>query len=172
MTIDNQPREESRIQCLECQKWFRALPTHLRRTHGMDDEDYRLKFLIPVGIPLVCLEWSANQARKNKARHAEKTLTTTGPKKGYRQRKSVKLRREENYKALAKLGTQSAAQIDKTEARRLVIAPYPVTVKDVVNRLGCSQSAAYTFLSYCVRTGCLTRIERGLYGLNVGSDAQ
>ncbi len=30
------------IQCLECGRWYRALATHLPRTHGMSHNDYLL----------------------------------------------------------------------------------------------------------------------------------
>ena len=43
------------------------------------------------------------------------------------------------------------------------MAPYPVTVDQAAERLGCSKSAAYTFLSYCLTSGRLRRIGRGLY---------
>ena len=46
----------------------------------MTDEDYRLKYRIPVGNPLVCLEWSDNQSRHNIERDAKETLTArAGP---------------------------------------------------------------------------------------------
>lgn len=35
------------IQCLECGRWYRALATHLPRTHGMSHNDYREKWGIP-----------------------------------------------------------------------------------------------------------------------------
>ncbi|NIC05248.1 MucR family transcriptional regulator [Billgrantia bachuensis] len=41
-----------KIQCLECGRWFRALATHLPRTHGMTHQDYREKWGIPQRYPL------------------------------------------------------------------------------------------------------------------------
>lgn len=41
-----------KIQCLECGRWFRALATHLPRTHGMTHDDYRDKWGIPRRYPL------------------------------------------------------------------------------------------------------------------------
>lgn len=35
------------IPCLECGRWYRALATHLPRTHGMSHNDYREKWGIP-----------------------------------------------------------------------------------------------------------------------------
>lgn len=35
------------IQCLLCGKWFKALPTHIERTHGITAGDYRERFGLP-----------------------------------------------------------------------------------------------------------------------------
>lgn len=43
---------QSRIECLECGRWFKALATHLPRTHGMTHDDYREKWQIPKRYPL------------------------------------------------------------------------------------------------------------------------
>jgi len=158
-----QPREHHRIQCLECRRWFRALPRHLLRAHDRDDEDYRLKFGVPVGVPLVCIEWSENQSERNIEREARRTLTGRGPKPGFEQRESVRRQRKQHYRTLAQAGTVAAAQQDRTAERRKQLEPYPVTVQQAADRLGCAKSAAYTFLSFCVQTGRLKRIARGLY---------
>ena len=158
-----QPREDSRIQCLECSKWFRALPRHLRCAHEMDDEDYRLKFALPVGLPLVCLDWSGNQRAKNAERDCQKTLTARGPKKGYKQRGSVLLNRQADYVRLSQMGCAAAKGRDKTAKRRNLLRPYPVTVNQAAERLGCTARAAYTFLSFCVQTDRLTRSSQGIY---------
>lgn len=159
-----QPREEDRIQCLECGKWFRALPRHILRRHGMTDEDYRLKYGIPVGLPLVCREWSANQSQRNRDQGLDRTLTARGPAPGYAQRESVRKHREPDYARLAESGLNALSGVDKTEARRERLKPYPVTVAQTSDRLQCTMRAAYVFLSMCVRTGRLARIGRGLYG--------
>jgi uncharacterized protein YbaR (Trm112 family) len=160
----NQPREQDRIQCRECGRWYRALPTHLLRTHDLDDEDYRLKYGIPVGLPLVCREWSETQTRRNIERDAKRTLTARGSHPGYAQRESVRQHQRPNYARLAAAGTAAAAQLDKTVHRRELLRPYPVTVAQAAERLGCSMRAAYNFLSYCLTSGRLRRISRGLYG--------
>ncbi len=160
----DQPREEDRIQCLECGRWFRSLPTHLLRSHGLTDEDYRMAHDLPVGLPLVCLEWSETQSRHNIERDAKRTLTSRGPEPGYTQRESVRRRRGPDYARLAAAGSVARAARDKTAARREMLRPYPVTVAQACGRLGCSRSAAYTFLSYCLTTGHLRRVGRGLYG--------
>lgn len=162
--MSGQPRERDRIRCLECGRWFRALPTHLLRKHGLDDESYRLKYGIPVGVPLVCREWSETQTRRNIERDSGRTLTGSGPSPGFAQRESVRRNRECDYARLAKLGLDAAASLDKTADRRGRLRPYPVTVAQAAERLGCSKSAAYTFLSYCLTSGRLRRIGRGLYG--------
>ena len=160
----DQPREPARIQCLECGRWMRALPSHLRHAHQMADEDYRLKYLIPVGTPLVCLEWSDNQSRRNVEEGLGQHLSARGPAAGYEQRESVRVRRRPHYTSLAAQGTASAATHDKTAERRERLRPYPVTAAEASERLGCTMSAAYNFLSYCVATGRLVRIGRGRYG--------
>lgn len=157
-------REESRIQCLECGRWFRALPRHLSRGHELSDEDYRLKHQIPVGVPLVCGEWSETISQRNLERESKRTLTARGPTAGYTQRESVRIRRTKDYAELARAGTASARQKDKTAERRVLLKPYPVTVAQAAERLGCTSAAAYNFLSYCVARGRLWRTGRGLYG--------
>lgn len=157
------PREAFRIQCLECGKWFRALPTHLLRSHGMDDEDYRLKHIIAVGSPLVCVEWSERSSEVAVEREFSKLGTARGPKPGYKQRESVQAHRRKHYAKLASAGTKAAAETDRTEARRKSLEPYPVTIGQAVDRLGCTRPAAYTFLSFCVQAGLLQRVNRGIY---------
>jgi predicted Rossmann fold nucleotide-binding protein DprA/Smf involved in DNA uptake len=131
----------------------------------MSDEDYRLKFSIPVGTPLVCIEWSENQTNHNIKRGADATLTARGPQKGFKQRASVKQNRAKQYKSLAKSGAAAAAKIDKTAARRAKLEPYPVTVDQAAERLTCTAKAAQTFLAYCVQRGKLKRLSKGLYGM-------
>jgi hypothetical protein len=101
---------------------------------------------------------------KNVERGSRRTLTAPGPSPGYAQRESVRRNRREQYARLAESGAVAAAKLDKTEARRARLAPYPVTVGQASERLGCTRSAAYTFLSYCVGAGRLRRVGRGLYG--------
>ena len=158
-----QPRERDRIQCLECRRWYRALPTHLLRGHNMDDEDYRLKYGIPAGTPLVCVEWSERQSQLCIERDSKRMLTPGGLAAGFSQRESVRRLRRDAYRRLAAIGKEAAAQLDKTAARRELLQPYPVTVAQAADRLACSKSAAYTFLSYCVLSGRLWRVGRGLY---------
>lgn len=157
------PREAARIRCLECGRWFRALPTHLLRKHGLEDDDYRLKHGIKATSPLVCLEWSERASRFAVDTEIASNSIARGPKPGYRQRESVRVRRGGDYATLAALGSAAAAELDRTEARRKLLAPYPVTAEQAADRLGCTKTAAYTFLSWCVRHGKLRRLGRGLY---------
>jgi hypothetical protein len=159
----DQPREADRIQCLECGRWFRALPTHLRRGHGYTDEDYRLKFGVPVGVPLVCLEWSEAVSRKVTKLGLARHLTRDGPPKGYRQRESVRRLGRGRYRDLAAAGTAAAAAVDRTAERRAGLAPYPVTVAQASQRLGVGMATAYKILSDYVYLGHLVRVRRGLY---------
>jgi hypothetical protein len=158
----DQPRERDRIQCLECGKWYRVLPPHLR-THDMDGEDYRLKFGVSAGVPLVCEEWSEAVSRRNIERDAGSTLTARGPKPGFKMRESTKANRRAEYERIGALGRKAAHAIDKTEFRRKRLKPYPVTIAQTAERLQCTMSAAYNFLASCAEAGRLRRIGRGVY---------
>jgi hypothetical protein len=37
----------NKIECLLCGKWFRALPTHLERTHNITADDYKERYGLP-----------------------------------------------------------------------------------------------------------------------------
>lgn len=117
-------RQTDRIRCLECGRWYRALPTHLRRGHAMTEDDYREAHNIPAGLPLVCLDWSDAQSRRNRDRGASRTLSTAGPEPGYRQRDYVLRQRRAQYLDLAAQGAQAARQVDRTADRRAALAPY------------------------------------------------
>lgn len=156
-------RQTDRIRCLECGRWYRALPTHLRRGHAMTEDDYREAHNIPAGLPLVCLDWSDAQSRRNRDRGASRTLSTVGPEPGYRQRDYVLRQRRAQYLDLAAQGAQAARQVDRTADRRAALAPFPVTVAEAAERLGCSRQTAYRFLGECVARGQLRRIGRGHY---------
>jgi hypothetical protein len=169
--MDAQQRvtEASQIQCLVCGKWYRALPRHVRVTHGMSDDDYRIKHGVPKGTPLVCKEWSARarqvgktdpRVRTQLSKHAGK-----GPPKGFKQSATAKAQRKNRDLALHRKGTEAAIKVDRTQARRDAIAPYPVTVSDVMERLNVGYSAASSFLSDCVKAGTVVRIRRGVYDL-------
>lgn len=157
------PREATRIQCLECGRWFRALPRHLRVTHGYSDEDYRLKYRIAIGSPLVCIEWSERLRASAIERDLAALGSHNGPPKGFKQRQSALSLRRDHYQKLAESGQAALQGIDKTELRRAKIAPYPVTAEQVAERLDVTMSAAYNFLSFCVKTGRLIRVGHGLY---------
>ncbi len=159
-----QPREAARIQCLECGRWFRALPTHFLRSHGMADEDYRLKFGIPAGTPLVCLEWSENHSKKCKDNGSVANITPgVGPKPGFAQRESSRKLQAANYQRLAELGQEANRGVVRNSERLEKIRPYPVTVADVMDRLQVSRRVATEFLANCAETGKLKRIKHGLY---------
>ncbi|QND84598.1 Uncharacterized protein ChrSV_2372 [Chromobacterium vaccinii] len=52
-----------KIICLECGKLFDVLAPHLRRAHGMTSDDYRERFQLPRGQPLVSSEVSKSRRR-------------------------------------------------------------------------------------------------------------
>ena len=163
-----QPVEHDRIQCLECGKWFKALPRHIERTHIMTCDEYRVKHKLAASVALVCEAWSerASQVAKTNVRvaAARKPFEGVGPKPGYVRSQASKLTRAKVEHEWHLKGTEAAAKVDKTEDRRKAIEPYPVTVDQAAERLGCTVKAAYNFLSYCVLNGKLKRIKRGLYG--------
>jgi hypothetical protein len=164
-----QPRERDRIQCLECGRWFRALSAHFRRAHSMADEDYRLKYGIPVGTPLVCPELSEDHSRHSIERGLGRNLTARGPSPGFEQRESVRSLLAGHYAAMGRAGRAAAAKLDRTAERRAALRPYPVTVAEASGRLGCTTQAAYNFLSRCVASGRLRRIGPGAYDEGVES---
>lgn len=47
---------QPRIRCLECGRRLKKLGVHLRTMHGMEPDDYRIKYGIPYGIGLACPE--------------------------------------------------------------------------------------------------------------------
>ena len=158
-----QPREDGHVKCLECGKWFRALPRHLRISHEMEVDDYRLKFCVPASVPLVCLDWSRNQAEANIERDAKRTLASNKQQKGYSQRQSVRQNRRSDYLGLAKAGSEAAKAVDRTATRLRQLEPYPITADQAIDRLGCTARAAYSFLFSCVKAGRLVRLGRGTY---------
>ncbi|BDD80692.1 hypothetical protein TPB0596_04550 [Tsukamurella pulmonis] len=48
-----------RLQCAECDGWYRHLATHVFLAHGMLAEDYRAEYGLPASVPLVVGEISA-----------------------------------------------------------------------------------------------------------------
>lgn len=157
--------EVDRIKCMECGRWFRALPRHLAKSHGLTCDEYRVKFKIPASVALVCEAWSerASEVAKSHPNIIPK-LSNAGPKPGFKRSEASKLSRKAVEQKLHLIGTAAASKLDKTQKRRKLLEPYPVTVEQAAERLACSIRAAYTFLNYCVKNGKLKRIKRGLYG--------
>lgn len=52
------------LECLECGKHFEFLPVHLKRTHGMEINDYRERWGIPAMTPLAGRTYRERQRRK------------------------------------------------------------------------------------------------------------
>lgn len=175
MDAQQKVTEASKIQCLECGKWFRALPTHVLRSHGMDDDDYRIKHGVPKATPLVCKDWSdraSNTAKTNpRIREASRKFTRM-TKKGvkHKQSRTAKAQRRQRDVELHRKGTAAAAKVDRTKERREKIAPYPVSVSEVCQRLDVSKKSAYSFLHACTKSGTLVRVSRGTYDLPGGAE--
>ncbi|MBF0123898.1 MAG: chorismate synthase [Magnetococcales bacterium] len=55
--------QEDAVVCLICKRACKALKGHLRRTHGLGEEEYRRRFDLPKEMPLVAPSYSA-QRRK------------------------------------------------------------------------------------------------------------
>jgi hypothetical protein len=168
MDAQQKVTEASQIQCLECGKWYRALPRHISTTHNMDDDDYRIKHEVPKGTPLVCKEWSERASEVGKTHPKIQAAVADFSKvqrsgKKIRQSRTTKAQRKKRDMDLHRAGTMAAAKVDRTKARREAIAPYPVTTSEVVERLGVVPSTASSFLRDCVKAGTLIRIGHGVY---------
>ena len=50
------------ITCLECGKSFAMLKRHLRTDHGLTSDEYRAKWSLPAGYPLVAPEYAARRS--------------------------------------------------------------------------------------------------------------
>lgn len=58
---------EDQVTCLVCGKGFKMLKRHLRTAHDLSEMEYRMRFGLPEGRPLVAPEYSrlkAEQARE------------------------------------------------------------------------------------------------------------
>lgn len=65
------------IQCLECGRYFKALPVHIERTHGISAREYKLAHGIPIGLGLVGERTSALRSAHSAAfaeQHREELL--------------------------------------------------------------------------------------------------
>ncbi|MER5973313.1 MucR family transcriptional regulator [Streptomyces sp. NPDC002055] len=47
-----QPVEDSRLQCLECGRWFRLMAPHLKHAHAMTTAEYRQAHRLPRKLSL------------------------------------------------------------------------------------------------------------------------
>lgn len=169
MDAQQKATQASQIQCLECGKWYRALPRHIRSTHGMSDDDYRIRHGIPKGTPLVCKEWSerASQVGKTHPQVQEQVRKHAGkgPPKGFKTSATAKSQRRARDLALHRQGTEAAKQVDRTASRIEALAPWPVTVAEAAERLSISLKAARSFLSDATAKGKIARASRGVYDL-------
>lgn len=158
-----------RIQCLECGRWFRFLGPHLR-VHDITAEEYRGKHGLNIRTPLAGEEYRAESAARTKrlgiGREFKGNLTpNTKQGRKFKRRPECLKRRRSDYQKLAKAGTEAARKVDRIGLRLAKLGPYPVTVLQAMERLKCTDRAAYTFLGLCVRRGLLVRIKRGLYSV-------
>ncbi|MEU8379795.1 MucR family transcriptional regulator [Streptosporangium sp. NPDC048865] len=64
-------REDGRLQCLECGRWYRSLAAHLFQSEDTSVDDYRERHGLPATMPLVSIDMSdrlRELARKRRQR--------------------------------------------------------------------------------------------------------
>ena len=169
MDAQQKVTEASRIQCLECGKWFRALPKHVRSAHQIDDDDYRIKHGVRKSTPLVCTEWSERAREVGKShpnvQEQARKQAGKGPPKGFKRSATAKAQSRERDLALHRKGTDAASKVDRTAKRMESMAPWPVSVGEAAKRLGVSVTAARSFLGDAFAKGKVIRVGRGTYDL-------
>lgn len=57
-------KEEDKLQCHICGKWYKSLSTHVNKAHGMNSREYKRQFSLPLSFPLV--------ARSTSRKHSER----------------------------------------------------------------------------------------------------
>jgi hypothetical protein len=64
------------VVCLECGFRVQALRRHPRVQHGVKPEDYRARWILPIGYPLTAPDYSARRSRwpRNSASDANRVL--------------------------------------------------------------------------------------------------
>lgn len=62
------------IQCLECNKWFAFLGNHLRRAHGLSNDEYRERYALPAMTPLAGQAYRRAHREKLQRMQADGTI--------------------------------------------------------------------------------------------------
>lgn len=83
---------EDKIQCHLCGDWFKALPSHAIKAHGLNANDYRIEFQLPLGLPLASRStlWKHSQRamkKENLDKLAIARLNSPIANKGYKRKK-------------------------------------------------------------------------------------
>ncbi|WP_449043737.1 MucR family transcriptional regulator [Paracoccus versutus] len=68
------PEKSGLIQCLECQRWFRSIGSHLIRAHGMTAREYRERWDLPASHKLASDDLRAAQSIQTKRMIAAGTM--------------------------------------------------------------------------------------------------
>lgn len=63
-----------KIQCLECDKWFAFLGNHLRRAHGLTNEEYRERYGLPAMTALAGQAYRRAHREKLQRMQADGTI--------------------------------------------------------------------------------------------------
>ena len=67
-----QPEEGDRLQCLECGRWYKSLPPHLARAHGMSGADYRTAHRLPRTLALRSSVLTRRASEQGVARYGQR----------------------------------------------------------------------------------------------------
>lgn len=165
-----------KIQCLECGRWYVALGAHLALKHSLTGDEYREKHGLRKGEPLAGDDYRVSSSKRMKAsgigqRFKHNLRRDAALPAGFKRRPKDKESRRESHLKLARMGTEAARHVDRLGPRLALLPPFPVTRVEAAGRLNCTQSAADTFLAYCVKYGRLVRVRRGVFDLPQGPAA-
>lgn len=77
---------EDKLQCHTCGKWFKALPPHIAKIHGISDREYKIKYGLPLTFPLVArstsLKLSKASSKPNRLEHLKRISKLVTHRKG------------------------------------------------------------------------------------------
>lgn len=67
-----QPVEYDRLQCLECARWYRQLPPHLRAAHDLSGAEYRERHELATKVPLRAPDLQDRASSQGRDRYASR----------------------------------------------------------------------------------------------------
>jgi hypothetical protein len=110
--------DEGKVQCALCDRWYRALPTHLRHADELDADQYRRLFGLRAQRPLVATEVSEalRSSIKRRLQDREQALLE-GIEQGHELARSGELPREGSA-ALRELPLEGERLLSRTRGGR------------------------------------------------------